>query len=296
MNHLTQLINNYGPFLQLVIFVIVFFISWNIENIAGVIFNYKKWKHAFVNIPFGLTNMPGQLLLGIAFVKTIEWTTQHHFGFLYLLPKSVNPFLVFVVSFIFLDFGEYIYHIIMHKVKRLWMFHIVHHSDSVVDVSTTFREHPGENIIRLLFTLIWVFVSGTVFWMLLLRQIIQVASTLFAHINYRLPEKTDRIVGVLFITPNLHHVHHHYQQPYTDCNYGDVLSIWDRLFGTFKRMPLSQVVYGVDSVMDKRENNNFFNLTKLPFGRYRKINRMKDTVTVKKEPTFLKSTASLIIK
>ena len=282
MDHLQHLINNYGSFFQLVIFILVFIVSWNIENITGMIFNYKKWKHAFVNIPFSLTNIPGQLLLGIAFVKTIEWTTRHQFGFLYHFQISYNSILTFLIAFVFLDFGEYIYHIIMHKVKRLWMFHIVHHSDSVVDVSTTFREHPGENIIRLSFTLLWVFVSGTAFWMLMLRQIIQAVATLFAHMNYRLPDKADRIIGLLFITPNLHQVHHHYQQPYTDCNYGDVLSIWDRLFGTLKQMPANQLVFGVDSFMNKEQVNSFPALAKLPFGKYQKKNKIPDTKPVLK--------------
>ncbi len=270
MNTVQQFLSGYGHQVQLWLFIGLFIISWNIENIAGILFNYKKWKHAFINAPFILTSIPGQLLLGLAFAKIIEWTTQHEFGFLFHLPFIKSSLLLFLVSFIFLDFGEYVYHIIMHKVKRLWMFHIVHHSDQAVDVSTTLREHAGENIIRLSFTLLWVFISGTAFWILMLRQIIQAFTTLFAHMNYRLPEKADKIIGLLFITPNLHQVHHHYKQPYTDCNYGDVLSIWDRLFGTFKKLPADKLVFGVDTYMGKEDTANFIVLAKLPFGRYRK--------------------------
>ncbi|MFZ6025372.1 MAG: sterol desaturase family protein [Bacteroidota bacterium] len=270
MNTLEQFINTNGHKLQLWVFLLLFVASWNIENIAGTLINYKKWKHAFTNLPFIFTSIPGQLLLGMAFIKIIAWSTQHQFGLLYLFPKSVSPLLLFFMSFIMLDFGEYIYHVIMHKVKRLWMFHAVHHSDMVVDISTTLREHPGENIVRLSFTLLWVFISGTFFWMLMLRQIIQAVTTLFAHVNYRLPDKADRIIGLVFITPNLHQVHHHYKQPFTDCNYGDVLSIWDRLFGTFRRMPAEQLVFGVDTYMDKDETTKFVQLAKLPFGKYYK--------------------------
>lgn len=252
------------------VFAGLFFIGWNIENIAGVLFNYKKWKHAFINAPFILINIPGQLLLGLAFIKTIEWTTQHQFGLLHHLPVSRNSFLLFLASFVFLDFGEYVYHVTMHKVKRLWMFHIVHHSDRVVDVSTTLREHPGENFIRLSFTLLWMFIGGVAFWILILRQIIQVFTTLFAHMNYRLPERVDSVIGLIFITPNLHQVHHHYKQPYTDCNYGDVFSMWDRLFGTFKRMPAGELIFGVDTCMKKEDTGNFVSLVKIPFGKYRK--------------------------
>jgi sterol desaturase/sphingolipid hydroxylase (fatty acid hydroxylase superfamily) len=267
-NSFQHFISSFGPQIQLAFFVAIFFIVWNIENIAGIFFNYKKWKHAFVNAPFILTNIPGQIFLGFVFTKTIEWTSLHHFGFLYFLHLKSSAGL-FLTSFIFLDFGEYIYHRLMHRIKGLWMFHVVHHSDSVVDVSTTLREHPGENIIRLTFTLLWVLISGVAFWALLLRQIIQSFSTVFAHMNYRLPERLDRFVGFIFITPNLHQVHHHFKQPYTDSNYGDVLSIWDRMFGSFQRLDAKNLVFGVDTYMEKKENGNFIFLTKMPFGKYR---------------------------
>lgn len=277
MNYFQHFITDHGPLIQIVLFAGLFSVSWNIENIAGIVFNYKKWKHSFINAPFMLTNIPGQLLLGLAFVKTIEWTGRHQIGFLYHFPVNKSSFMLFLVSFVFLDLGEYVYHVTMHKVKRLWMFHIVHHSDHVVDVSTTFREHPGENFIRLSFTLFWVLISGAAIWVLMLRQIIQVFTTFFAHMNYRLPEKADKVIGLVFITPNLHQVHHHYQQPYTDSNYGDVFSIWDRLFGTFKKLPVEELVFGVDTYMKKEDTGNFISLVKLPFGKYRKKNQDLDS-------------------
>lgn len=270
-----QYISQHGNQLQLLIFTLLFVISWNIENITGVLINYEKWKHAFVNAYFILTNIPGQIILGLALIKIIEWTSQQQFGLLYMLPSDIAPVYKFIISFALLDLGEYYYHVIMHKIKRLWMIHAVHHCDKVVDVSTTLREHPAESIIRLLFTLLWVFVSGTAFWMFMLRQVIQAVATIFAHMNYRLPEKIDRAIGLVFITPNLHQVHHHYKQPYTDCNYGDVLSIWDRFFGTLKRMPPEQLVFGVDTYMEQTETTNFISLIKAPFRKH-KTNQKED--------------------
>jgi sterol desaturase/sphingolipid hydroxylase (fatty acid hydroxylase superfamily) len=281
MHNWLHIINEYSTPLQLSVFAGLLFICWNIENIAGLTFSYKKWPHAFVNAGFAFTNIPVQFLLGLAFVKTIQWTGMHHFGLLHLLHlrqklhlqkhTAITLILMFSATFILLDLGEYIYHVIMHKVKRLWMFHLVHHSDNDVDVSTTLREHPGENFIRLCFTLLWVFLTGAFFWALLLRQIIQTVTTLFAHMNYRLPKKVDRIIGFVFITPNLHHVHHHYQQPYTDSNYGDVLSIWDRMFGTFQKFPDENLIFGVDSHMQQNKKTNFKSLIKIPFEKYKKI-------------------------
>jgi sterol desaturase/sphingolipid hydroxylase (fatty acid hydroxylase superfamily) len=183
MNHFTDFITKYGNQTQFIFFIGLLFIAWNIENAAGIIFNYKKWNHAFGNTLFIFTNMPGQLLLGLLFVKIIQWTGAHHFGLLYTMHIN-KSIIFFILTFILLDFGEYIYHVIMHKIKRLWMFHAVHHTDHIVDVSTTLREHPGENFIRLSFTLLWVFIFGAMFWALMLRQIIQVFTTLFAHMYY----------------------------------------------------------------------------------------------------------------
>ena len=275
MQHFIYFIDNNSSWIQALLFAGILFICWNVENIAGLTLGYKKWHHAFVNAKFILTNLPVQFLLGLAFAKTIQWTSTNHFGLFYHLPFGNYYFILFLATFIFLDFGEYVYHVIMHKVKRLWMFHAVHHTDTIVDVSTTIREHPVENFIRLCFTLIFVFISGTLFWALILRQIIQVFTTLFAHMNYQLPEKQNNIISLLFITPNLHHVHHHYKQPYTDSNYGDVLSIWDRMFGTLKKLPSKKLLFGVDTYMAKEENEKFSSLIKIPFGKYRKSQQNK---------------------
>lgn len=258
-------LSSHGDLIQLILFISLFFISWNIENIYGVLFGYKKWKHALVNAPFIFTNIPGQLILGVLFVAVMKWTSQHHFGIIYYLHIGKHPVLVFIVIFFLLDLGEYVYHILMHRFKMLWRFHLVHHSDSIVDISTTLREHPGENIIRLSFTLVWIFFTGALFWTVFLRKAIQVFTTMFAHINYRLPDKIDNIIGLIFITPNLHQTHHHNKQPYTDSNYGDVLSIWDRLFGTLKKLNSEEVVFGIDSVVVIEDTMNFKSLVKTPF-------------------------------
>jgi sterol desaturase/sphingolipid hydroxylase (fatty acid hydroxylase superfamily) len=264
MHHLLNILDHASSTVEALVFAGVLILCWNIEALAGLTTNYKKWRHAFLNSSFIFTNMPLQFLLGLAFIQAIRWTSLHSFGILFYLP-SHHPYLYFIISFCLLDLGEYVYHLLMHKIRRLWMFHMVHHTDLVVDVSTTLREHPGENLIRNCFTLLWVFISGISFPALLIRQLIQVISNIFSHINYRLPQKLDNIVGLAFITPNLHHVHHHYLQPYTDTNYGDVLSIWDHLFGTFSRLPSDRVTFGVEHYMEEEKNAQIGSLIRMPF-------------------------------
>jgi len=265
MHHFFTLHPDSGGILQFLIFTSCFILCWNIENVYGLHISYKKWTHAFTNSRFILSNMPLQFLLGAAFALTIGWTIRYHFGVLKLFNLEHHRILYFLLAFLLLDFGEYFYHIVMHKVKKLWLFHMIHHSDGMVDVSTALREHQVENFIRNGFTLLWVFLSGVGFWGLLLRQIIQIASNIFAHVNYRLPTRLDNVVSLVFVTPNVHQVHHHFQRPYTDCNYGDVLSIWDRCFGTFKKLPASEVVYGVDTCMNLSHGSSYGLLIRSPF-------------------------------
>ncbi|HVZ98627.1 MAG TPA: sterol desaturase family protein [Chitinophagaceae bacterium] len=270
MIHLFHLFSNNSGFSEASIFVASLIICWNIESLAGLATNYRKWKHAFVNSHFILTGMLPQLLVGILFVRTIHWTHEHHFGLTYHMGIGRNKWYLFLATFVLLDLGEYVYHVLMHKIRPLWLFHAVHHSDHFVDVSTTLREHPGENLIRNCFTLLWVAATGAVFRTFFLRQLIQIVSNIFVHMHYRLPDKLDSIVGMIFVTPNIHHVHHHFERPYTDCNYGDVLSIWDHLFGTFRMLPCEQIIFGVDIMMDQKINSRYIPLMKFPFGRHKR--------------------------
>lgn len=260
-------LKNHSSTLQLGLFLFLFFVGWNIEIYTSQKDSKKKWKHALFNIKFLLADAILLILLGLFFIKIMQWTQEHHFGILYLFPSKSSSFLLFIVVFIFLDVGEYFYHVTMHKVKCFWGFHAIHHSDQVVDVSTVFREHPMESVIRNCFALLWVFLSGTVFWMFFIHLLVQTFFVIFSHSNIRLPEKINTILGLVFITPNIHQVHHHYKQPYTDKNYGDILSIWDRMFGTFCVLPYDKIVFGVDCFMEEKKEIHFVGLLLRPFKR-----------------------------
>lgn len=249
---------------RIAILVITIAIFWHFESILDFRLDYHKWKHALMNSTFVLFDAPVQFVLGMAFNKALHWNDVHHVGIIYHLGID-NPLLMFGVSFILLDFFEYIYHVIMHKFRPLWLFHLVHHSDQNLDVSSTLREHPGETLIRLLFTLLWVFLTGVPFWMLMARQFVQIISNVIAHANVWLPEKVDNLLSYFLVTPNMHQVHHHYKQPFTDSNYGDVLSVWDRLFGTYMKMKPTDIIFGVDSEMAKEHTCKFKNALVLPY-------------------------------
>ncbi|MGZ3881182.1 MAG: sterol desaturase family protein, partial [Flavisolibacter sp.] len=152
-----------------------------------------------------------------------------------------------------------------HKIRLLWRFHMIHHSDNNVDVTTGLRHHPIESVLRGVFFLVGVLVSGAPVYAVMFYQTFLVLSTQFTHANIRLPGWVDRALSYVFVSPNMHKVHHHWQQPYTDSNYGAVLSIWDRLFGTYQHLEPNEIRYGLDRYYPNEEDENLSMLLKKPF-------------------------------
>lgn len=246
-------------------------IFWILEGIVPLFnFKYKKWKHAIPNIFFTITTILVNLPLAFLFLKSSDWVMSNSFGILNLLPEI--PLWLYTILGIFLiDFiGAYLPHLIEHKVKPLWMVHLVHHSDHKVDTTTANRHHPLESIIRYVFTLMGIFIIGTPIALVMLYQSLSVVATQFNHANIRLPKKLDKILSYIIVSPDMHKVHHHYKLPYTDSNYGNIFSVWDRLLGTYMTLDPNEIVYGVDVFPNEKNNSSIKHLLKQPFQKYKR--------------------------
>ncbi|WP_055098605.1 sterol desaturase family protein [Flavobacterium aquidurense] len=245
-------------------------IFWIIENTFPLFrMQYRKWQHAGINFFLTFTTIIVNFVLAFILIKTANWTTQNNFGLLQWLPK-IPIWLYTLIGLLLLDLiGAYLAHYIQHKIKFLWRFHIVHHTDTWIDTTTANRHHPGESIIRFIFTTLGVLIVGTPMWMVFLYQSLSVIFSQFNHANISLPHKLDAMLSYFIISPNMHKVHHHYILPYTDSNYGNIFSIWDRIFGTFTTLPTEELIYGVDTHMSLEENNKLKNLLKIPFQKSR---------------------------
>lgn len=245
-------------------------IFWLIESaIPFFKFQYNKWQHAGINIFFTITTIIVNFALAFILLKTADYTTIKEFGILNWLPK-MNPIAFTVVGILLLDFiGAYLAHFTEHKVKLLWRFHLIHHSDTYIDTTSGNRHHPGESVIRFVFTTLGVLIVGSPMWMVFMYQTLSVVATQFTHANICLPKKLDKIMSYLLVSPDMHKIHHHYKLPYTDSNYGNIFSIWDRIFGTFSYMERETIIYGVDTHMDPNENNKLVSLLKIPFQKTR---------------------------
>jgi hypothetical protein len=109
MHHLITFLSHSSGETEALIFSLALLACWNIENIAGLAANYRKWNHAILNAKFVVTGILPQFIMSLFFVKTIQWTSLHDFGILYHLPYMKLPFILFIASFTLLDLGEYIY-------------------------------------------------------------------------------------------------------------------------------------------------------------------------------------------
>jgi sterol desaturase/sphingolipid hydroxylase (fatty acid hydroxylase superfamily) len=255
------------PIERLLFIVTGMLLLWMLEGaipLLSLTYKRNKWRHAGINLSLTLMHLVIHTGFAVFIVLLSDAAKKYDFGLVHWLNASA--FWTIVISFIVLDFfGGWLVHLIQHKTASLWRFHIVHHSDNNVDVTTGLRHHPIESVLRGVFFMIGVGVAGAPVYAVMIAQTIFVLFTQFTHANIRLPKKVDQIISLVLVSPNMHKVHHHWQQPYTDSNYGLALSIWDRLFGTYQKLDPSEIRYGLDRYYPNEEDENLGMLMKRPF-------------------------------
>ncbi|MDA9555687.1 sterol desaturase family protein [Pelobium sp.] len=263
---------NHASTQQVLFYAVVIVLLWHTELFLKGEGLKQKWKHTVFNIGFIITALCVQLPITVFVLKAIAWTGIHHWGIFYFLPFHQHFIWRAIVGLILLDFTEYLYHVAMHKFSYCWLFHLIHHTDTKLDVSTTVREHPIETFIRVTYLILVVLVTGVPIGVLMIRQFLQSLSNVASHTSISLSHRIESVLRWVFITPDLHKVHHHHELPYTDCNYGDILCVWDRLFGTYQELNPSEIKYGLDTAHPEKINS-FKELITYPF--YHKVSKNK---------------------
>lgn len=257
------------PVERMILLVGGMLLLWLIEGAIPLIslqYRKNKWRHASVNFTFTIIHLIIHTGFAVLIVKVSDACKTLGFGLVNWLNASV--LLTIVISFLVLDFfGGWLVHLVQHKTKILWRFHMIHHSDNNVDVTTGLRHHPFESVLRGVFFLIGVVVSGSPMYAVMIYQTLLVLATQFTHANISLPKWIDAPLSYVFVSPNMHKVHHHWQQPYTDSNYGAVLSVWDRLLGTYAFLESSKIKYGLDRYYPNEKDENLSLLMRKPFGK-----------------------------
>ena len=231
-------------------------------------FDRDKWRHAMTNIFFTLTTIVVNFALAYLLVLSCDFVSKSEIGLLYLF--DLPTWGAAIVGVLLLDFiAAYAAHWVQHKVWWMWEFHLVHHSDQEVDTTTANRHHPVESLFRFVFTLVAIYIIGAPIWMVMLYQSLSVIFTQFNHANILLPKWVDNLLRSVICMPDMHRVHHHYRQPYSDTNYGNIFSIWDRIFGTMVWVDNDKLKYGIDTHMSDNEAHDILTILKMPFRKYK---------------------------
>jgi len=235
------------------VFGLVLMLAWESFHPFLDLFKYS-WKergvHLFRNLLFGAVN---SLVIGVLFVSlwlgAATWAENQGFGILNWLGLPVWAHALGAV--LLFDAWTYIWHRINHRIPFLWRFHRVHHADAQMDVTTAGRFHVGEIILSSALRIPLFVLFGAHLWELLLYETMMFAVVQFHHANIAVPERVDRLLRMLIVTPAMHKVHHSRLQPETDSNYSAFLSIWDRIGRSFRlRKRPQDIQFGLDEFVD----------------------------------------------
>ena len=216
------------------------------------------WTRISSNLGLGLFNSIISSLFTLL-VTNYSILNYPHQG---ILTKIDSPTIIVIVSILILDLYIYLWHRSMHIIPFAWRFHRVHHTDRSMNVSTAYRFHPIEIISSSIpkLILIWwlgISIEIAIFYDLLFTVIVAIQ-----HSNVNIPQKVDRILSHLIITPNCHRIHHSQIVTETNSNYGSILTCWDSIFQTKKYHP--NIIATQLGVNDENRELNIYQLLKLP--------------------------------
>lgn len=228
--------------------------KWGIYACLLVILLYaenKLARHHYVHrypqdvkhLVLALTNGLGVVLL---LSVPLFYFLSLEIGFLWQL--SLEPWMTILVGIVALDSWQYAWHRLNHRIPLLWRFHQVHHADREMTISTAFRFHPVEMMISMGMRMLVLTMMGVPVESVLIYDAISLPIIWFHHANITLPDKVERLVRLMIVTPGMHEVHHSRVREEMDSNYASVLSLWDRVFGSYKMDALRPIALGVKDI------------------------------------------------
>ena len=193
-----------------------------------------RWKRLGLHAGIAALNaILVRLLTYAPLLALLVWVEHQGWGLRHLLGLSGWPELV--ASIIVLDGFNYWWHRANHRVRILWRFHKVHHSDTEMDVTTMLRFHPGELMISALVKAGWIMIWGPSILAWFVFEALVSLCAQFHHANIDFPNWVDRALRAAIVSPRFHAAHHAVDRRWGDANFSNFLSVWDRLFGSYAR-------------------------------------------------------------
>jgi sterol desaturase/sphingolipid hydroxylase (fatty acid hydroxylase superfamily) len=207
-----------------------------------------------------------RLLFPLAAVGVAAFATEHGWG---VLNHFQVPYGLAVVSAVVaLDFVIWVQHVMVHAIPILWRLHRVHHADLDYDLTTGARFHPLEIVLSMLIKFATIAVLGPPVLAVVIFEVMLNATAMFNHGNIRLPAGVDRALRWVFVTPDMHRVHHSIEDDETNSNFGFSLTWWDRMFGTYREQARAGqlgMTIGIREYRDPREVDRLDGMLLLPF-------------------------------
>jgi sterol desaturase/sphingolipid hydroxylase (fatty acid hydroxylase superfamily) len=240
---------------------------WTLESIIPL-YRYERDRvpHAFPNIILAVLLILTNLALSVSSASLAAFTEHNGIGLFSLFAFS--PLMKVILGVATLDFFGYLAHLILHKSWLGWQFHRVHHSEMVVDVTTAFRQHPGETGWRILWQLAAIVIFGLPLWVVIIYLTLSALNAQLEHANIKLNGRIDGLLRLFIVTPNMHKTHHSRLQKETDTNYSNIFSFWDRLCGTYTpRVNFEKLRYGLKG-FDDADKQTLRSLLKIPFVKF----------------------------
>ena len=216
------------------------------------------------NLGFGLLNF---LVNRFAFVPLLIFI-ETQIAWQGLLPLFIESSLILgMVSLLLFDMWQYFWHRILHRVPFFWRFHAVHHADEAMNVTTATRFHLGEILLSNAMRLVILTLTGIPLWVVVLYESLSLPVILLHHSNIKLSERLERLLGLVFVLPKMHWVHHSSFYKQTDSNFSSFFSIWDRIFGTYVAVDsVESLNIGLNKkAWNPEDNKNILRLFARPF-------------------------------
>jgi sterol desaturase/sphingolipid hydroxylase (fatty acid hydroxylase superfamily) len=249
---------------RLMTLIIACGLLWSLESLIPLFQGRSNRLHRSIpNVALTILLIVTNMTLSFASANVASFAVQNKIGL--LIWANFGVWATLGLGIAGLDLFAFLAHIILHKSWLGWQFHRVHHSEKEVDVTTAFRQHPGETVWRMLWQLTGIVVLGIPLWMVVIYLTLSGLNAQVEHANIKIHKRLDWLLRLLFVTPDMHKAHHSRRQAETDSNYSNIFSIWDRLFNTYTaRINCRELHYGLDGFDDEKKQS-LAGLLKMPF-------------------------------